>query len=667
MKKIFKSFFILGLISLLFGGFSMAQDYSEDERTLLKIEDEKISVAEFMRIYQKNNVETEVIDKKSLEEYLDLFINFKLKVKQAEDLGLDTVQSFIDELNGYRKQLTKPYFIDEEVNQRLLEEAYERKTEDIRASHILIRVDKNASPADTLEAYNKITDIRQRALAGEDFGDLAVEYSDDPSARDMEEIPGQRPFRKGNRGDLGYFSVFDMVYPFETAAYNTEEGEISDVVRTKFGYHILKVEDRKEAMGNATVAHIYIKMTPESSTEDSAQALENIQKAYDELESGESFEEVVRQYSEDRGSVEKGGQLPPFGVNRMVPEFIEAVAVLEEPGDYSEPVLTQYGWHIVKLIERKKPGSFEDEKDELKERLQRDARSHKSEEAVITKVKRDYKFKEYTKNQDDLRAMLDSSYLKKQWSADTAASLNKKLFRIGKEKYTQYDFARYLEKKQKRNRETNLDVIFQTSYHEFVDEKVIDYLDQRLEEIYPEFGALMKEYRDGILLFELTDQKVWSKAVKDTSGLQEFHQKHKDDYMWGERVKASIFKVSDSSKLEEIITKAKAGVKAADIADVYRNDSVKVLTWKSGKFAKGENEYVDKIEWKEGISKQMKEGDKIVFVMIHEIVGPEPKKLDEARGLITADYQSFLEKQWIKNLREMYDVEVNEQVLSSIK
>ncbi|MDZ7741875.1 MAG: peptidylprolyl isomerase [Bacteroidota bacterium] len=667
MRQIIRKSLILGLISFFFLTISNAQNYADDNRTLLKIAGEKISVAEFMRIYQKNNIDTDVIDKKSLEEYLDLFINFKLKVKEAEELGLDTMQSFIDELNGYRKQLTKPYFIDEEVNQRLLEEAYDRKIVDLRASHILIRLDNNASPEDTLKAYNKILEIKQKVEAGENFGDLAVEYSDDPSARDMEEIPGQRPFRKGNHGDLGYFTVFDMVYPFESAAYSTAEGEVSDIVRTQFGYHIIKIEDRKEAMGNATVAHIYIKMPPNASTEDSARAHANIKKAYAELESGESFEEVVGKYSDDQGSKEKGGELPPFGANRMVPEFIDAISELEEPGDYSEPVLTQYGWHIVKLIERKRPGSFEDEKDKLKERLQRDARSHKSEEAVITKVKKDYKFREYPKNKEELRALLDSSYLQKAWNADTAAGMNKNLFRIGKEKYTQYDFARYLGKQQKRNRETRLDLIFNTAYNDFVEEKILDYLDSKLEEIYPDFGALMKEYHDGILLFELTDQKVWSKAVKDTSGLKKFHMEHSNDYMWDERVMASVIKVSDPEKLAEIRRKAEGGVKAKDIADVYSRDSLEVMEFETAKFARGENEYVDKVKWEVGVSKNMKEDDLDVFVVIKQLVAPEPKSLNEARGLITADYQSYLEKQWIGQLREKYEVKINEKVLSSIQ
>lgn len=654
------------LSMLLVSGMAKAQDYSDDNRTLLEIGDEKVSVAEFMHVYQKNNVENEVIDKKSLEEYLELYINFKLKVREAEALGLDTAQAFIDELSGYRKQLTKPYFVDEGVNEQLLEEAYNRKLMDLRASHILIRLDENASPEDTLAAYNKILEVKQKAESGEDFGELAVEYSEDPSARDMDAIPGQRPARKGNRGDLGYFSVFDMLYPFESAAYETEVGGISDIVRTRYGYHLIKVTDKKEAMGTATVAHIYVAFPQDASAQDSIMAESRIQKAWEEIQEGTKFEEAAKKYSDDRGSREKGGALPPFGSNRMVPEFIVAVSKLNELGDISEPVLTQYGWHIIKLIDRDEPGTLEEEKASIKERLQRDTRSHKSTTAIIQKVKKDYKFKEYDKRKDDILALLDSSLYQRKWDADTASKLNKTLFRIGKEKYTQYDFAKYLESKQNRIKKAPIENFFQSTYDEYVDEKAIEFLDERLEEIYPDFGRLMKEYRDGILLFELTDQKVWSKAVKDTAGLESFYRENKEDYMWGERLQASIFTVADRAMLAEIRRKASGGTKPQEILDMYNSDSLQVVNVESDKFSVGENEFIDKIEWEKGISRSFRENGQSLFVMVHKVLPPEPKTLNEARGIITADYQNYLEKQWIQQLRDKYTVEVNEKVLESI-
>lgn len=658
---------IITIVSFLVINFAFGQDYSSDKKKLLSIGDEQITVAEFMRVYQKNNIQNEVIDKKSLEEYLELFINFKLKVKEAEDLGLDTNKSFVDELGGYRKQLTKPYFIDDNVNQQLVEEAYKRKLIDIRASHILIKLQESASPEDTLRAYKKIEGIRERIMQGDNFEELAVEFSDDPSARDMEAVPGQRPFRKGNQGDLGYFTVFDMLYPFENGAYNTKTGDVSEIIRTRFGYHIIKVTDKKDAMGKATVAHVYAAMPKGSGHSDSVKIEKKILQAQKEIQNGADFDAVVLKYSDDRGSKEKGGVLPPFGVNRMVPEFISEIASLNEPGQISGPVLTQYGWHLIKLVEQEKPGTFEEEEETLKERIQRDSRSHKSRDAVIIKVKKDYKFKEYPQNLEAVTALVDSSILDKKWKSDTAAHLIKPLFKFGKEKYSQADFAEYMAKKQLKNRETNIDVFVRKSYEEFIDDMCIDYLDLKLEKIYPDFGALMKEYRDGILLFELTDQKVWSKAVKDTTGLEEFYNKNKNNYLWDQRAKATIYTVLDKNKLDDVRNRVLNGVKPEHLVDSYKNDSLPVVKFESGKYDLDANEYIRQTGLIKGISSNFENNEGVVFVMIYDIVDPEPKSLDEARGIITADYQNYLEKVWIKDLRKKYPVKVNSKVLSSIK
>ncbi|MEI8049804.1 MAG: peptidylprolyl isomerase, partial [Bacteroidota bacterium] len=246
--------------------FSQVWSQNSDQ-VLMNVAGENVTKSEFLGVYQKNNTKGEVIDQKSLDEYLDLFINFKLKVKEAEVLGLDTVKSFRDELGGYRKQLAQPYLIDEDANKALLDEAFARKGEDIRASHILIRVDKNAKPADTLAAYNKVMKIRKRLLKGEDFGKLAIEFSDDESAKDRTQ---EGRTMKGNKGDLGYFTVFDMVYPFETGAYSTKTGDVSQPVRSEFGYHLIKFTDRKPAMGKVQIAHILFLYPKDAKAADSA-------------------------------------------------------------------------------------------------------------------------------------------------------------------------------------------------------------------------------------------------------------------------------------------------------------------------------------------------------------------------------------------------------------
>ena len=676
-------FVVLGLLQNTF-----AQE--NDNKVLITIGGDKVTVAEFMNVYQKNNVKGEVLDKKSLEDYLNLYINFKLKVKEAEDIGLDTVKAFINELKGYRKQLAQPYFIDEEVIEELLKQAYQRKLIDIRASHILIKVDQNATPADTLEAYNKILEVKKRLSNGEDFRELAIELSDDPTAKDMEAIPGQRPFRKGNGGDLGYFTVFDMLYPFEEGAYNTNLGEVSDIIRTKYGYHLIKVTDIKEAMGIAQVAHIYIAMPKDATPEDSLNKKNKIYEIYKELLGGASFEDMVKKYSEDRGSIEKGGVLTKFGVNRMVPEFIVSISDLSEPDDISEPILTSYGWHILKLINKKKPGTFDEEKNALNQRLVKDARSYKSKESIINKIKKEFKFKEYPEAKIELLAVVDSTILVNKWDVEKAKDLNKALFQLEKNKYTQFDFAKYLAANQKGKHTEPVEVYFNNAYNNFVNKSCTDYFDSHLEEKYPDFKLLMKEYRDGILLFELTDQKVWSKAIKDTVGLNAFYKKNKNNYLWDKRLYASIYTVKEPEITGELrqqiykysrlfmtdsITFSFDGYKKAfkclspdDILNKYNNDSVINISIETDIFSKADNYFIDNINWEEGISDNFESDidNSVIFVYVYQLIKPEPKSLDEAKGLITADYQTYLEKEWIKSLKEKYPVIINEKVLELI-
>ncbi len=665
MKRIFIGKLLI--ISLFATQVVFGQEYLNDKRTLMTVGDDKVSVAEFMRVYQKNNVQGEVIDKKSVDEYLELYIKFKLKVKEAEDLGMDTVKSFVDELAGYRTQLTKPYFIDEQVNEELLKEAYERKLTDIRAGHILIRIDENASPEDTLEAYNKIAEIRNKAINGLSFEDLAVEFSEDPSAKDMTDPQSGKIVRKGNKGDLGYFTVFDMVYPFENGAYNSSKDDISEIVRTRFGYHIIKITDKKEAMGNARVAHIFLRIPETENNTDSAVIHDKINNAYKELEDGVDFAEVVLKYSDDNGTKEKGGELPPFGSNRMVPEFIYEISLLDEADEYSEPFQTSYGWHIVKLIERNKPGTFEEEKEELKTRLARDSRSHKSKDAVIQKIKVDFKLKEYPANRDALFTMIDSTLLEGEWNAELTSTMTKPVFKLGKVKYSQYDFGQYIGTKQKKDKAKNLTSWLTKAYDEYLDETCINYLDKRLEVIYPDFGLLMKEYRDGILLFELTDDKVWTKAVNDSAGLQEYYNNHDNKYMWGERVNATFYTISGMEKYMEIKQAIVSGLKEDELTAKFNTDSTTLVIFTTGNYSETDNPWIDEMEWKSGTTKVIDKNDGKIVIYINEVIKPQPKTLDEARGLVIADYQGQLEEEWIDSLRKKYPVDINDKTLMSIK
>jgi len=674
MKRISVKIFVFALAALI---TISVQAQKEDKRVLISIDDEEISVSEFLNVYQKNNVNTDLSDKKSLQDYLELYINFRLKVKEARDLGMDTARAFVEELDGYRKQLADPYFNDQEVTDELLLEAYDRLMFDVRASHILIKIEENALPADTILAYKKVMTIRERLMAGEDFAGIAAELSDDPSARDRQ---AQGQVRKGNGGDLGYFTVFDMVYPFETGAYSTTVGEISMPVRTSYGYHLIKVTDKQEALGQATVAHLYLAMPKNATSADSIRKEKEIFVLYQRMLEGEKYEDLVLEFSDDRGSKEKGGVLPRFGSNRMVPEFIVAVSDIQDSGSISQPVLTSFGWHILKLIDRKRPGDFKVEVIELKRKMTKDNRAMKSRETVINRIKSENGFKEYPENLQELLNAIDSSFYAREWSAEKVAGFNKKIFQLGSNKYSQHDFAIYLEEKQTRRGTTGLEAFFYSQYSDYMNRKCIDLEDSQLEEKYPEFRLLMHEYRDGILLFNLTDERVWSKAVKDTLGLQEFFTENSGNYMWGERLEADIIILNDPAAEGEVRQMISMAVDKDMSLKEIGLDTMSGIFVQSGIYANGDNDFIDKIAWEEGLSasKQLTEFNglydgrthnesTIVFALVRSLRDPEAKLLDEGRGLVTSDYQNYLEEEWIRSLKEKYTVVVHEEVLEDIQ
>jgi peptidyl-prolyl cis-trans isomerase SurA len=658
-KNMRKHITTLVLLSALF----LSAAAQKKDATVLTIEGDKVSVEEFLSVYNKNSNQNENT-KEALREYMDLYINYKLKVKEAERLGYDTLQDLQQELAGYREQLAEPYLIDEEVNKKLLQEAYERMQYDVRAAHILFRVGESAPPADTLKAYNKAMEVREKAINGEPFGALAKEYSEDPSARDRVNQGRTVP---GNEGDLGYFTVFDMVYPFESAVYTMETGAISKPVRTRFGYHLIKKKDDRKALGEVKVAHILKLLTRAKNAQDSLEVKKEIDSIHQELKDGADFAGLVKKHSDDKASAKKGGELPWFKSNRMIPAFVEATYSLEKPGDISEPFKSPYGWHVIKLIEHKPIGSFEENKEEIKKQISKSDRADKSKESLIKKIQKEYASNINKEAALALKNFIGERYFNKEWSADTAKALQATVYQIGDEEYTQYDFARYLEKNMKRQKPQDLTMHLKSMFDSFVDKKTIAYEDSQLEEKYPAFRKLMKEYRDGILLFELTNDKVWNKAIEDTTGLKAFHKERKNDYMWDERVQATIVTVLDTSYLEKARALAAEGKTKKEIAGALNDSTSKKVVIRAGKFEKAANEYIKKIDWKKGLSDTYQHNDRDFFVYISRFVDPEPKTLDEARGIVTADYQDYLEKKWIKELKERYDYKVHEDVLKSIK
>ncbi|MFN3875616.1 MAG: peptidylprolyl isomerase, partial [Flavobacteriales bacterium] len=610
---------------------------------LMTVDGQPVTRAEFEAIYKKNN-KAAAVTKEDLDEYLELFINYKLKVREAERLGMDTIGKFRNELDGYRKQLARPYLIDRELNDALMREAYDRSQQEVRASHILVQVAPEASPEDTLAAWRRIAALRERVLKGEDFAAVAKAPggSDDPSAQK-------------NGGDLGWFSALQMVYPFENAAYGTPVGEVSGPVRTRFGYHIVKVTGKRPARGQVKVAHIMLRSTEQDDAEKQRRAEERIREIHRQIATGAlSFQDAALKFSEDESSSTKGGELPQFGTGKMIEEFDDAAFALQEPGQVSEPVETEFGWHIIKLIERIPPPAFEQAKAELKTKIARDSRAEITRKAFMDRLRKEYGFVAYPKNIKPLYALLDTTVFKKGtsvtdtiirkqfvegpfmkgkgkkavryrrelagaisggrmlaarsrpyeemtqtmedtvvvrevmegWAYDRkkAAKLNKPVFAFAGGQLTQRDLLDELEKRQRRERPQPIPAYVDARLAEIADERILAYEDSRLEEKHPDFRMLMKEYRDGILLFELTDQKVWGKAMKDTSGLEAFLKANNDRFMWPTRYECDIYACSDAAASKATRAGLKRGKRGKDLMDLVNKGNPLALSIDAGTF-----------------------------------------------------------------------------------
>ena len=482
--------------------FSVAIVAQKKDKVLMTIDGEEIMISEFKRVYEKNLDAIDNEEAKDLNKNLDLFINYKLKVNEAYAIQLDTLPSYIKEMKMYRNQLATPYIQDSTYVNRLVKEVYFRTKNEVKAKHILIRTPKTPTSKDTLDAFKKITEIRNRIINGEDFEEVAESVSEDPSAR-----TDLKSGRKGNRGNLGYFSAFKMVHPFEKASYTTKVGEVSMPFKTRFGYHIVKVDSLRPSRGEVEVAHILIQ-------DKSAKGKQLIDSIYIRLENDEQFKMLARKYSNDRGSKSKGGKLRKFGSGVMVQPFDKIAFSLTKEGAYSKPFKTRFGWHIVQLIKKHPVQSFQELKGELTNRIRSTDRLQLSEKAVVNKLKKTYSVKEF----DDAKSILDLKNIR-ELSTDT---LNVTLFEINEKEIKQSDFITFI----KRKRNTS---IFDL-YKEFKNEEILNYYKDNLEQTEPEFAHLLKEYEDGLLLFELMQRKIWDKASKDTLGLQNFYKLRLNNY-----------------------------------------------------------------------------------------------------------------------------------------
>ena len=658
---------LLVFLAVMTPAFLFAQGWKN--KTLVTIGDRNISAGEFMEVYEKNNLNSEVLDKKDVDEYLDMYTKFKLKVIEAENLEMDTTPKFVKEYTGYRKQLAKPYFSNDEGIEALVDEAYDRMQWDVNASHILIKCDAHAVPADTLKAYNKAMEARNRILKGEDFGAVAVEMSDDPSARDMEAIPGKRRAYKGNFGNLGYFTVFDMVYPFETAVYNSKEGEMSMPIRTDYGYHIIKLNSKTPACGQIKAAHLFLMVDDKDPMKCDSAMREKAFNIYNEIDKdGKNWDAMVKKYSDDKGSSSKGGLLSPFKVSQIVPEFIAVVKQLNDD-EISEPIKTNYGYHIIKLVGKSGIKSFDEEKENIRKRVEKDMRVKVSDENVLRRLKKENKFKEYLKVKDAFIATIDTTLKEGKYVVAEGVDTNKTLFKLQKKEYKIADFIEYIEQHQKEQPFMSAGSYAYQLYDEFVKDSVFEYEDAHLEEKYPDFKLLVQEYHDGILLFDLMDKQVWKRAEMDTAGIRQYFEEHRDEYMWGKRVKTILITVNNDESLARAEELINMDIMADSIKSIVKAENLKGIRVKSPFFQQGDDVDIDEMEWVAGTVRVIPSTvDKTTkLVKIIEVREPEPKTYRETRGIIISAYQTQLEEDWIAELEAKYPITVNEKILKKVR
>ncbi len=622
-----------------------SNNHAEVDQVLFSVNGEDIPAKEFEYVYKKNNINNDsAFTESDIKEYLDLYINFKLKIQEAKSRGMDTSKAFIDEFNTYQEQLKKPYLTESKVTERLVQEAYYRFKEEIRASHILINIEE-----DTLEAYNKVLDIKKQLSQGASFETLAKEYSQDPSV-------------KVNGGDLGYFTSFQMVYPFESAAYNTNVGEVSAPARTKFGYHLIKVKDRRPANGKVQVAHIMLR-----SMSDTTAVRNKIFEIYEQAKGGVEWNELVKLYSEDINSRNTNGVLRAFNIGQMPLPFQEASFALIEPGEISDPVQTQYGWHIIKLIKKEPIESFDQMEASIRTRISRDSRAQLNEIALVNRLKKENGFRENIENKRLFLSITDSTLLEGKWQYKSTTKDNLELFRIANVGYNVKEFANYILKNQKRTG-LNLEQYTSELYNDFQKSSIITYEEDHLTEKYFDYKMIVKEYREGILLFNLMEDEVWNKAVEDSVGLEYFYQSNKEEYRWKERVSASIYS-ADEKILNELSQAIEKGdslfLTKQSLYKKYNSGSSLTLQSETGIFERGVKEVLDLAEWKVGMQK-LEFGGKQHLIWIKEIIQPQIKTLQETKGAVISDYQEALEKNWLTELKEKYSVSLNEEVLKNV-
>ena len=613
---------------------------------LLTISGEPVSANEFMRVYNKNLNLVQDDSQKEVDSYLELFVNYKLKLAEAKALRYDKDPAYINEFKSYKNQLIQTYLTDKNVTDDLVREAYYRTENEVKAQHILVLLDEVET--DTLAAYSKIEAYRERFL-NEDFESLKKELHN-----------GKSVFVE----DLGYFSAFKMVYNFESVAYATEVGSVSQPFRTRFGFHVVKVLDKRKSKGQVSVAHIMIANTQKDTT---LVAKDRIQELHRLLLQGEDFGELAKQFSDDKSSSIRGGELKPFKSGQINSEIFETTAFELSPSNpISKPIQTQFGWHILKYINRKQVQSFEELQSELESRVGKDSRSQLVKAKMLEQLLAEYQIETPNSNLAKFQSNLNYNTSKNVWELPSNFNKSQSFLNIKNQTHTYLDFLEFLNNNLKSiKKEWPTSVVVKKQYASFLEKSVFRYKEENLEKENKEFSYILNEYREGLLLFELMQDKIWEGAKNDSTGLQEFYNLNKQNYIWPDRIEGSVARSSNAKYIKKV-RKYWAKNKSIKMIDEVLNKKQQNVIFSNGELELGHPTLPKSIPYKTGLSNVIKENSNFYVINVTALKPTTLKTFEEAKGQLLADYQIVLESEWINDLRAKFKVVINQDVLAKV-
>jgi len=657
---------ILSFVSILFSTLLIAQNNQVNDPVIMTVNGKDVKKSEFEYIYNKNNTD-DAIDKKSLDEYVELFKNFKLKVAEAETLGMDTLSEFSNELNEYKAELLKSYE-DNLLDENLVRKSYDRLKDIVEVTHILITYNgedfdqqnfegMKVYPADTLAAYKKAIQIRKRLqLRGEDFAKVALEVS-----KDKISLEGDNP------GYLGWFTALRLMPNLEDGVYDTPVGEISMPVRTQFGYHLIKILKRQPNAGEVRAAHILVSCPKDADIVRVSDAEQKINDIYAKIQKGDDFGALAKEYSDDKGSGERGGELFWFGYGHMVREFEAAAFGLKEVGEVSAPVRTQFGYHIIKLLEKRDIIPFEEKRGEIISILNGNGRHGELVEPRLERMKRENGFSINDAALGELQQAASTMYPLNEAFLSKFENDTNTLFLTGSTPYTIAQFIQFIKENEAPPLVVSTDLLNER-LKDFELDCLTEENQRQMEVRNPEFKNLLQEYRDGILLYNIMNQEVWEKANQYVEGLQAFFAPRKNDYAWDEpHYKGYVVLCKDSKikkKMQKEISKMNIDQAADFLMQNYNVGDVFQVQLNRGLFVKGDSPFVDELVFKTGKA-QCPEEYSDFFVLGNLLTVPD--SFTDVRGLVVMDYQTYLEKEWIEYLNKKYKVVINKDVVNTIK